>query len=101
MFRRLSQLVQAHAGFLDVQSDTNTEYILTGPMMPRWKKELWFGGESADEARLWRRLGRASAGRVSLKPRPVLQTERSYKPVSGGERVAEMAVPPRESRARL
>jgi len=43
-FVKLKRVVSAHAGFLDVQTDSATEYVLTGPMMPRWKKELWFGG---------------------------------------------------------
>lgn len=58
-FEELKQLVQARAGFLELQRDTETEYILTGPMMPRWKKELWFGGV---------RMGRAY---VSLHLMPV------------------------------
>ena len=44
VFQELKQLVHARAGFLDLQSDSETDYILTGPMMPRWNKELWFGG---------------------------------------------------------
>jgi hypothetical protein len=59
VFQELKQLVRARAGFLDVQSDTETEYILTGPMMPRRRKELWFGGV---------RMGRAC---VSLHLMPV------------------------------
>jgi len=58
-FQELKHLVESRAGFLDVQSDTETEYILTGPVMPRWKKELWFGGV---------RMGRAY---VSLHLMPV------------------------------
>lgn len=43
-FKSLKRAVKRHAGFLTAQTDTGTEYILTGPMMERWKKELWFGG---------------------------------------------------------
>jgi hypothetical protein len=74
VFRQLRQLVQARAGFLDVQSDTNTEYILTGPMMPRWKKELWFGGV---------RIGRTY---VSLHLMPVYMFPELLKGLSPGLR---------------
>jgi hypothetical protein len=73
-FQELKKLVQSHAGYFDVQSDTEAEYILTGPMMPRWKKELWFGGV---------RVGRAY---VSLHLMPVYMFPDLLKGVSAGLR---------------
>jgi TfoX/Sxy family transcriptional regulator of competence genes len=49
-FESLKRLVKRHAGFLSAQTATGTEYILTGPMMARQKKELWFGGVKQGKA---------------------------------------------------
>lgn len=43
-FDKLRRVVMAHADFLAVKTDTPTELILTGPIVQRTKKELWFGG---------------------------------------------------------
>lgn len=44
VFDQLARIVRGHGRGLTAHTDTAAELILTGPMMERWNKELWFGG---------------------------------------------------------
>jgi len=50
VFARLKAVMQAHAGEMRVEQDQPGIYLLIGPYMPRYKKELWFGKVEAGKS---------------------------------------------------
>ncbi|MBI4926225.1 MAG: hypothetical protein HY835_00560 [Anaerolineae bacterium] len=43
LYERLKSILQAHAGGLNELPGEGERYELTGPYLPKFKKDLWFG----------------------------------------------------------
>ncbi len=43
IFERFKAILQPHAKYLQVKTDTNKSYYLDGPFSQKWNKEVFFG----------------------------------------------------------